>query len=37
MQKINVIIKKVKIGAKYYIDNKEVIREDAKNRCRNLS
>ena len=37
MQKINVIIKKVKIGAKYYIDNKEVVREDAKNRCRNLS
>ena len=37
MQKINLIIKEVKKAAKYYIANKEVLREGARNRYRNLS
>ena len=35
MQKINIIIKKK--AAKYYIASKEVLREDARNKYKNLS
>ena len=36
-QEIKTIIKEVKKVAKYYIANKEVLREDARNKYRNLS
>ena len=37
MQKISIIIKEVKKAAKYYIGNREVLKEDARNKYRNLS
>ena len=37
MQKINIIIKEIKKAAKYYIANREVLRENARNKYRNLS
>ena len=37
MQRINIIIKKVKKATKYYIENREVLRENARNKYRNLS
>ena len=36
MESINIIIKGVKRDAKYYIANKEVLRENARNKYRNL-
>ena len=36
MESINIIIKEVKRDAKYYIANKEVLRENARNKYRNL-
>ena len=37
MQKINIIIKEIKKAAKYYIAYREVLRENARNKYRNLS
>ena len=37
MQKISIIIKEVKEAAKYYIGNREVLKQDARNMYRNLS
>ena len=37
MQEINTIIKEVKKAAKYFIANRQVLREDARNKYRNLS
>ena len=37
MQRINIIIKKVKKATKYYIENREVLRENARNKYKNLS
>ena len=37
MHGINILIKEVKKAAKYYAANKEVLREDAKDKYRNLS
>ena len=37
MKNKNTIPKEVKKAARYYIANKEVLREDARNKYRNLS
>ena len=37
MQKTNIIIKEAKKADRHYISNKEVLRENAKNKYRNLS
>ena len=37
MERINIIIKEVKKAAKYYIANREVLKENARNKYRILS
>ena len=37
MQKTNIIAKEVKKAAKYYIANREVLKENGRNKYRNLS
>ena len=36
MDKINIIIKEIKKAAKYYIANREDLKEDARSKYRNL-
>ena len=36
MQKTNIITKEVKKAAKYYIGNREVLKENVRNKYRNL-